>query len=110
MITAADVYKRMEAAGEVDQAALDTYIDQVISPKFEAAQTNMIVLTTAMFNTNPLFAGKTPSEISKLFNSRGFSMEFKSEDRPCGDCYFELEIPPQGENSSGSGKGHSWNT
>lgn len=37
-------------------------------------------------------------------------MEFKSEDRPCGDCYFELEIPPQGENSSGSGKGHSWNT
>jgi len=58
MITAADVYKRMEAAGEVDQAALDTYIDQVISPKFEAAQTNMIVLTTAMFNTNPLFAGR----------------------------------------------------
>jgi len=112
MITAADVYKRMEAVSEVSEAALDAFIEEVIAPKFEDAQTNMIVLTTSMFSINPLFAEKIPVNIIKMFSKRGFRMEFKIEDRACGDCHYELEIPPQGDDvrRAGLGQGHSWNT
>ena len=111
MITAGDVYNRMIKAGEVDNTALDGFLEQIIIPRFEKAQKNKIRLTTAVFIINPLFAGKVPAEIVDLFNSRGFRMEFEceDEDRPCGDCYYELEIPPQVEDSCGFGKEHGWN-
>jgi len=109
MITAGDVYNRMIKAGEVDNTALDRFLEQIIIPQFEKAQKNKIKLTTAVFIINPLFAGKVPAEIVDLFNSRGFRMEFECKDRPCGDCYYELEIPPQVEDSCGFGKEHGWN-
>jgi hypothetical protein len=101
----------MIKAGEVDNTALDGFLEQIIIPRFEKAQKNKIRLTTAVFIINPLFAGKVPAEIVDLFNSRGFRMEFEceDEDRPCGDCYYELEIPPQVEDSCGFGKEHGWN-
>ena len=112
MITAADVYNRMNKAGEIDQAALDGFLEEIIIPRFEKAQKNKIRLTTAVFSINPLFSGKVPAEIVDLFNSRGFRMEFECEDRPCGDCYYELEIPPQGERAGRDGARcmeHGWN-
>ena len=95
MFTAADVYNRMNKVGEIDQAALDRFLEEIIVPRFEKAQKNKIKIIAEVFIVNSLFAGKTPGDIKRLFNSRGFRMEFTCDDKPCADCYYELEIPSQ---------------
>ena len=109
MITASDVHKRMLKASEINQASFDQYLEEIIIPRFEKAQTNKIRLTTEVFSINTLFNKRVPADIIKLFNGRGFRMEFMCDDKPCGNCYYELEIPPQVEDSCGFGKEHGWN-
>ena len=97
MITANKVYQKMIAAGAVDEGALDTFINEIIVPKFVDEQKNVIELNTRVFYTNPLFAGKTTDQICHLLNKRGFRVEYKIVDQPCGDSWYEIEIPPQGQ-------------
>jgi len=98
MITASDVHKRMLKASEINQASFDQYLEEIIIPRFEKAQKNKIKIIAEVFIVSSLFAGKVPVDIIKLFNGRGFRMEFMCDDKPHGNRYhdyYELEIPPQ---------------
>jgi len=95
MITAKQVYQQMIAAGAVDEEALDTFINEIIVPRFVDEQETVIKLNTLVFNISPLFVGKTPERICNMLNKRGFRMELKTDEHIFGDTWYELEIPPQ---------------
>lgn len=97
MITAKDVLNRMQAAGKISDREFDDFLENIIIPKFEYQQTHLIKLASSLFGESVLFAGKTPHQVVNAFTSRGFRMEFKCDDRPSGECYFDLELPSGAE-------------
>lgn len=89
MITASDVAKIIAE----DDPRIDVFIEQVLTPKFMQLGKTITVLskTVSDYFQNEISQQRFQRQMAK----RGFSVRYDCDDRPCGDCVYTIEIPPQ---------------
>lgn len=91
MITARDVSKIIEE----HDPRVDSFIEEVLVPKFVDTGRNIQISTrTALDYFNNEISNK---RFQDQIRKRGFFIKEDCDDRPCGDCWFEIQVPPQGE-------------
>lgn len=95
MIRASDVAKRIK---EYDPL-IDKFIEERLIPVLTETGKYTTDIPESSLNSFYQDNGKYPAQhvILNQFRIRGFSVEYRCDDRPCGSCWYRVTIPPQGE-------------
>lgn len=91
MITASDVAKAIAE----DDPRIDVFIEKVLTPKFMQLGN---IITFPSKTISDYFQNEiSQKRFTRQMHKRGFSVRYDCDDRPCGDCFYTIEIPPQGQ-------------
>ena len=88
MITANDVRKKLK---EINLCGgIDEWIEEYLLPKFVLSP--VVTVSDSVIGWSGKLWGKN-SFIASM-QQRGFAVEYYCEDRPCGQCYYKIALPP----------------
>lgn len=91
MITANDVRKKLKEINLCD--GIDEWIEEYLIPKFVLSP----VATVSDSIIDRGGKGWTKDSFTVAMRQRGFAVEYYCEDRPCGQCYYKIILPPGNE-------------
>ena len=91
MITANDVRKKLKEINLCD--GIDEWIEEYLIPKFVLSP----VVTVSDSAIGRGGKGWTKDTFTVSMRRRGFAVEYYCEDRPCGQCYYKIILPPGNE-------------
>lgn len=93
MITASDVAKRLDTVDPV----IDEFIEEHVFPALLRARARKIDISSELINKfyNDKGSMIHINEILNQFRIRGFDIKHECDDRPCGQCWYVITIPPQ---------------
>lgn len=91
MITASDVSKIIDE----NEPRVDAFIEEVLVPKFVDQGRSVKISTriAADYFNHEMSNKRFMDQMTK----RGFHIKEDCDDRPAGSCWFEIQVPPQGE-------------
>lgn len=88
MIKASDIFNMLKEKNKCE--GIDTWIQVYLLEQFNSVM---------VANINEERVTKRQSwdkyKFIEEMKDRGFNVEYFCEDRPCGNCYFKISIPPQ---------------
>ena len=91
MITASDVRKRLKEINLCD--GIDQWIEDYLISKF--AISPVVTVPDNIIDWGG--KGWVKNSFTVAMQQRGFAVEYLCEDRPCGQCYYKIMLPPGDE-------------
>ena len=91
MITANGVRKKIKEINLCD--GIDEWIEEYLIPKFVLSPT--VTVSDSVIGWSGKLWGK--NSFIAAMQQRGFVVEYYCEDRPCGQCYYKIILPPGNE-------------
>lgn len=91
MITANDVRKKLKDINMCD--GIDQWIEEYLIPKFALKPVATVSDKIIGWGGN----GWSKDSFTVAMQQRGFAVEYYCEDRPCGQCYYKIILPPGNE-------------
>ena len=91
MITVNDVHKKLKEINLCD--GIDEWIEEYLIPKFTLNP--VVKVPDGVIGRGG--KGWSKDSFAVAMRLRGFAVEYYCEDRPCGQCYYKIILPPGNE-------------